>query len=210
MFKVVLFDFDGVLTLDATGSTTICNYISKVTGIDKDLFTKEYRVYNGELLYGKVSHEEVWGSICERIKKEIDIKILKDSFTNTPLDFDMIELTKNLKRSGYITGIITDNKKDRIDDIVRHFNLYDIFDYIVVSAEIGSGKDKSDIFLNVIDNLQVNPEECIFIDNNERNLIVPNEMGMKPIFYDHEKRELDKLKRELKSMGVVFDNGSIP
>lgn len=34
MIKAVLFDFDGVLTTDATGSQSICNYICKETGVD--------------------------------------------------------------------------------------------------------------------------------------------------------------------------------
>lgn len=210
MCKAVLFDFDGVLTLDATGSTTIGNYITKITGIDRDLFTKEYRRYNKELVYGKVSHEEVWGSICDGINEEIDIQILKDSFINTPLDHDMLELVMNLKKLGYITGIITDNKKDRMDAVVRYYKLNDLFDYIIVSAEIGSGKDNYDIFVNVIDNLSLNPYECIFIDNKQKNLIIPNEMGMKSIFYDHEKREFKKLKEELKSIGVEFENEGSP
>lgn len=204
MIKVILFDFDGVLTVDATGSMSIINYISQVTGIEKDLFSSEYRKYNYELLYGKATHEEVWENICKGIKKQIDISVLYDSFINTPLDLDMLELVKSLKFSGYKTGIITDNKKDRIDDIVAHYHFNDIFDYIIVSAEIGSGKDNIEIFENVINKMSVNPEECIFIDNSRKNLIIPNEIGMKTIFYDHDKRELKRLNGELKSLGLSY------
>lgn len=43
MIKAVLFDFDGVLTTDATGSQSICNYICKETGVDSELFKREYK-----------------------------------------------------------------------------------------------------------------------------------------------------------------------
>ena len=38
MIKAVLFDFDGVLTTDATGSESILNYICKKTGLDIEKF----------------------------------------------------------------------------------------------------------------------------------------------------------------------------
>lgn len=40
MIKAILFDFDGVLTTDRTGSLSICNYICKKTGIDLELLKK--------------------------------------------------------------------------------------------------------------------------------------------------------------------------
>ena len=42
MIKSILFDFDGVLTTDATGSLSICNYICNKTGLDIEIFEKEY------------------------------------------------------------------------------------------------------------------------------------------------------------------------
>lgn len=35
MIKAVCFDFDGVLTLDETGSQSICNYMAETEKIDK-------------------------------------------------------------------------------------------------------------------------------------------------------------------------------
>ena len=46
MIKAILFDFDGVITIDKTGSKPICNYISSVMNIDLQLFTKEYRKFH--------------------------------------------------------------------------------------------------------------------------------------------------------------------
>ena len=47
MIKAVLFDFDGVLTTDATGSESICKYISIEAGIEYTLLLNTYRqIYN--------------------------------------------------------------------------------------------------------------------------------------------------------------------
>ena len=55
--KAILFDYDGVMTIDKTGTESICNYISNTLGIDKNVFEKEYRKYNKDLLYGKPTSE---------------------------------------------------------------------------------------------------------------------------------------------------------
>lgn len=202
MIKAVLFDFDGVLTLDATGSQSIINYVTGVTGVDRALFEKEYRKYNNELLYGKLKHEEVWGQICTGIGREIDIKVLYDSFINTPIDFEMLNLVKKLKDNNYRIGMITDNKKDRIEDISEYHNFNSLFDVITVSAAVGFGKEGKEIFEITLDNLGLKPEECVFIDNTEKNLVAPKHMGMEAVFYDHKEKDLDKLVILLKGLAI--------
>ena len=202
MVKAVLFDFDGVLTLDATGSQSICNYICKETGLNKDLFKKEYRKYNNALLYGKATHEDIWEELCAAINKDVTMKILYNSFINTPLNNDMLLLVKELKSKNYKTGMVTDNKKDRMNSIVEYHNLDKYIDTIIVSADIGSGKEEVKIFLETMKSLNVTAEECIFIDNQEKNLIVPKELGMNVIYYSHEEKNTLKLVKELRGLGV--------
>jgi putative hydrolase of the HAD superfamily len=201
MIKAIFFDYDGVLTTDKTGSYSICKYISKTTNIDYELFSQEYRKFNDDLLYGGKNHEEIWGSLCKNIGTEISIKYLFEAFKNTPLNEKMFNLVKNLKRK-YKTGIITDNKKDRIDyeSKINNFNL--LFDTIVVSAEIGSGKNEKYIFYKSIENLKMKFNECVFIDNQEKNLVVPKALGMNVIFHDHEKNDVKLLVNNLKKLNV--------
>ena len=46
MIKAVLFDFDGVLTIDKTGSATITNYISNTCGIPLENVKSCYYKFN--------------------------------------------------------------------------------------------------------------------------------------------------------------------
>ena len=204
MIKAILFDFDGVITTGATGSQSICNYICKKIGLNIEIFEKEYYKYNDDLLNGKINHKDIWDSLCKGLNTEIDIKILYESFINTPIDSQMMKFVDELKQQNYKIGMVTDNKKDRINDIVEYYNWNAIFDSISVSADIGSGKDYKAIFMKTIDCLNVNADECIFIDNQEKNLIVPKSMGMNVIYFDHIERNYEKLIQEFKRLSIML------
>jgi putative hydrolase of the HAD superfamily len=204
LIKAILFDFDGVLTTDATGSQSICNYICMKTGIHLETFEKEYYKFNDDLLYGKTNHESIWEALCDELNNKIDISILHESFINTPIDNQMLEIIDKLKKQNYKIGMITDNKKDRINDIVNYYEWNKKFNAITISADVGSGKDYNDIFYKNLEYLEVTPNECVFIDNQEKNLIAPKSIGMNVIYFDHEKRDYEKLIQEFKSLSILL------
>ena len=203
MIKAVLFDYDGVLTLDKSGSYSICKYISQNADVDYELFSTEYKKYNDDLLLGKVTHEQIWNQLCKNVNTNISIKYLFDSFKNTPMNLKMIELVKKIKKNNK-TALITDNKKDRIDAAKLDFELSKLFDAILVSAEIGSQKNKENIYNKAVKELGVVYDECVFIDNQECNLILPNKIGMKTIFYNHKENNIKRLVTELKLLNVTI------
>ena len=203
MIKAILFDFDGVLTTDATGSQSICNYICKKTGLNAETFKKEYYKFNNDLLYGKSNHKNIWEALCKGINTKIDIRILYESFIATPIDGQMLAIVDRLKNQNYKIGMVTDNKKDRVDDIVKYYNWNNIFDAITISADVGSGKDHSEIFKKIMECFNLTESECVFIDNQEKNLIIPKSMGMNVIYFDHEKRNYEKLIQEFRDLSIV-------
>jgi len=199
--KTILFDYDGVMTIDKTGTESICNYISNTLGIDKNVFEKEYRKYNKDLLYGKPT-SEIWEELCKSINKNISLSILYDSYKNTPINMEMHELVLKIKDKNIKTGLITDNKADRIDYINKIFNLDKYFDIISVSGKLGYGKESDKIFIKTLEELKIKPEESIFIDNHENNLIIPNKMGIKTIYFNDEEKDMAKLVYKIREYGV--------
>lgn len=192
MIKAIFFDYDGVLTIDKTGSLTTNRYLSKMAAVEYELVRKAFSKYNQELLVGKVTHREIWGTVCESMHCEIDFSLLEQAFLSTPANHAMFALARRLK-SKYALGIITDNKKDRMDCLRVSQGLDALFNPIVVSAELGSGKDSAAVFEYALRCLDIRPEESLFIDNNPENLIVPKALGMGVIFHDDEKNDMGKL-----------------
>jgi len=201
MIKAVFFDYDGVLTPDKSGGYTTCRYIHQTTGIELDRLISCYKKRNRDLNLGKVTHQEIWQDFCQCVGQQIDIGILPDAFNSTPSNDAMYELARKL-RTKYKTGIITDNKKDRWDNVTRKFGLDGLFDILVLSANVGAEKDSEEPFRYATETLGVKPEGCVFIDNKKENLVAPARMGIKTIFYDNEKNDIAALIKELKGFGV--------
>lgn len=213
MIKAVFFDFDGVLTVDKTGSTTTTRFISQLTGIDLPLVKAAFARHNTDLTLGRTTHSEVWGELCEELGRRIDLALLEEAFESTPMNEEMIKLAQRL-RSSYVVGIITDNKKDRIEYLRRRHNLDALFHSVTVSADVGSDKGGQDIFLAALHSAGVEPADAVFIDNNHDNLFVPKSLGMRTCFHDDEVNDVCLLVRALQDVGVAIGvtcpPGSVP
>lgn len=203
--KAVLFDFDGVLTTDKTGSLTTTRYLSARTGIELSRVQSVFRPFNSDLTLGKTTHEQIWEEVCRDLGQAISIDCLRDAFEDTPLNTRMLDLAKRL-RTLHSVGIVTDNKKDRIDLLKKIHDLPALFDPIVVSAEVGVGKEDPKIFFEALHLLRIDPEQCIFIDNNRENLVAPRSVGIKTIHFDDEKQDFNELLAALNAHGAAVSD----
>lgn len=208
MIKAVFFDYDGVLTRDATGSLTTCRHLSQATGIAFDRLKRAFQRYNADLTLGRLTHAQVWPAICEAVGMLIPFELLADAFASTPPNTEMFELARRLKTT-YAVGIITDNKKDRIDHLRVHQDLGAVFNPIVVSAEVHCAKEDTAIFERALDLAGALPQESIFIDNNRANLIAPVHLGMNAIYFETGKGDVPSLVRHLQeAYGVSVPDGA--
>lgn len=203
--KAVFFDYDGVMTYDKTGIESICKYISNYMDIDKNIFENEYKKFVGDLLYGKTSHEKIWDQLCTDLGINIPIAFLFHSFNQTPIDKDMHELVLKIKEKGFKTGMISGNFADRMKYIKYKFDLQKYFDTFAVTGELGFGKDSEKIFQWALNELEVEPDESIFIDNQDKNLLIPRKLGMHVIYFDDEKRDWHRLLSNMEKHGIVID-----
>lgn len=202
MIKAVFFDYDGVLTTDKTGSLTTTRHLSKATGIDISVLKATFSRYNKDLTLGKTTHIQVWHEICSALGQKLDIRLLFDAFESTPMNTGMFSLARELKRR-HLVGIITDNKKDRIDHLKQYQELESVFSPIVVSAEVGADKKSDAIFLRALQLTGVTAEEAVFIDNSRDNLVAPNGLGFKTVFHDDDNNDVEALSKSLRELGLL-------
>ena len=192
----VFFDYDGVLTTDKTGSLTTCRHLSSRTGIELNVLANVLRRFNPDLSVGKRSYTEVWPEVCSMLGQLVPLELLAEAFESTPKNAPMFAIANELRRS-CVVGIITDNKKDRMDHLRKVQQLDELFSPIVVSAEVGSTKDDAQIFETALARCGLPASSCLFIDNSRANLLRPQALGMHTLHFDDESKDIAGLRRSL-------------
>lgn len=199
MLQAVFFDFDGVLTKDKYGSVSVAKFLSAQTGVSCDRCRAAYGKFNAAMLRGEATQREIWPGLCAELGISTEPYLLDEASRATPMDDAMLDLVREL-RPKYKLGMITDNPADRVHVALEYYGLKELFDAVIISGEVGSRKDRPEIFNRALAALNLPPESCAFIDNTAANLTVPAGMGMKTLFFDDEARDMDGLRAELKKI----------
>lgn len=199
MIRAILFDFDGVLTVDKTGSHSVADFLHRKTGLGFELLRRAYGKYNARMLYGESSHRDMWPDFCADVGTALDPGLAEEAFRATPMNEEMLALVCELKEH-YLIGMVTDNPAERVEIAADCFGLRPLFDVISVSGQLHARKDQPLIFERTFEALGVRPEECIFIDNTAGNLIIPGRMGVKTILFDDEKRDVEGLRKAIREI----------
>lgn len=189
VIRAVLFDFDGVLTTDPSGSFTTIAHLARATGLTDAHLWEAFAPFNDDLLLGRTTHAAVWPALCSRLGRDLDIALLDDAFDATPMNREMLDLATRLRRT-HAVGMVTDNKRDRIDRLVARHALDAVFDPIVVSADCGSGKAGAAIFQHALRRLALPADAVLFIDNTSRNLVAPAALGLHTIHFDDSRNDV--------------------
>jgi putative hydrolase of the HAD superfamily len=192
----VFFDYDGVLTTDATGSATTCRYLGSVSGVPFDRIKSAFARHNRALTLGQLTHEDVWPDICAAIGRALPLQSLTDAFDSTPANAAMFDLARRL-RTACRVAIITDNKLDRMRRLNSVQQLDQLFDPVVVSAAEGCSKSSRELFQIALAKAQVPAARSVFIDNDRGNVAVAAACGLHAIHFDHVRNDVAALAARL-------------
>ena len=183
MIKAVIFDYGGVMKSSHPLSMDIATiYNISVEEVEK---VKKITIPFFSLLQrGLINEQEFWQKFSDVIKKPIPQnykELLREIYEKTLVLFpEMIEFVKKLKDKGIKTAVLSNITKFQAE-IIRKNNGYKEFDVLVLSYEEKLEKPELNIYLSVIKKLGVEPEECVFIDDKEKNLAPAKSLGMKTV-----------------------------
>ena len=113
----------------------------------------------------------------------------------------MVQLVKELSRE-YITAILTNNLQESSDDhgkretqpVAHVSSVADYVSSIIESSKLGVRKPEPLFYEIACKTLQVEPNECVFLDDLGINLKPAKKMGMTTIKVINEQQALDELR----------------
>jgi len=197
MIKAIIFDVGG--TYAAGSITTFVNKSYKILNIDKTFSTNEQVIFDANLNKGLISHENCFKKYFNvPISDEQMAEIKKAWTTNWIPTEEMLELVKNLAKS-YRLAILSNSDSLNSEKFEKQ-GCYKYFDPIILSHELAILKPDIKIYDITLEKLNLNANECLFIDDQEKVLVPARELGMDTILF----KSLPQLKEELGLRGIKF------
>lgn len=183
--KTIIFDFGGVLVdLD---KQACLNAFSELGIVDLDRYISNY-AQSGlflKLEKGQVSTDEFRSEIRKLARTAITDSQIDEawncflvSIPEYKLDF-LLELRKNYRVVMLSnTNQIHFEQRARFEFSKRGLSLDKYFDKCYLSYEIGMAKPDEDIFHHLLKNENASPEEMLFLDDGEQNIITAKKLGI--------------------------------
>ncbi len=120
----------------------------------------------------------------------------RDSWTIIQENVDLIRAL----RPPYRIGILSNTDVSLEERIRDGLGILDLFDNVISSAVVGLAKPDHRIYRLAAERLRLAPEECVFIDDAERNVEAAREVGMAGVHFRVHRG--DDLAAQLAELGV--------
>lgn len=199
MVRAIIFDCGGVL--HTSTDKYLARDISKTFQISEAQFHHACHKFIPLLQVGKITEKIFWkkfitdtGSNCC-----IPLKSLweKEYLTKFKKNEGVLNLAQDLKDYGYKIAVLSNTIKAHAE-INKKKGLYDLFNYVILSNEVGLSKPDPKMFYFALNKLQTKAEETLFIDDKFSNIEAAQKIGFKTILFINGKQ----LKKELTKLGI--------
>ena len=192
--KCVLFDYGDVLSRQAA-SACIEEMIT-LSGFSNETFLEAYFRERHEYDQYLIDGPEYWkrvlgGSEIDLSDETIDRLVELDVEAWYEVDPEMVQFALTLKEQGYAIGILSNMPIDHTLAFRDRHEWMKNFDHLFFSAEFKLIKPSSAIYEYVLNNLNYEPEEILFVDDKEVNLTAAREARINGFHYTPERTVAD-------------------
>jgi HAD superfamily hydrolase (TIGR01509 family) len=203
--KVVIFDMDGVIIDSEPAYLEMNKRLFSDFAIDMD--EENYKALVG------LPSLPMWKMLKEKYKLKNDItdfmdmerrrmlEILDSEVISKPID-GVENLMQMLKGNHIRLSVASSSARDNINFVLKKLKLEHYFDYTVSGEDVAHGKPAPDIFLNVADNLNCDPENCFVIEDSKNGIIAANAAGMFSIGFTNNRMN----SQNLCDADLILDN----
>ncbi len=198
--KIVFFDVGGVLIdCDLERYVQICCAKYRTT---PEPLQREVRTRVPLLECGAIDSAEFWKEVGESLWRKGEgnlanagefVGLWRNLMSSSlVMNEDVLRLCQMLSQSGVRLGILS-NAIDEHADYLQERGLYAPFNPCIVSCRVHMRKPDEDIYKKAIQEANVRPSECLFVDDLDYNVNTARNLGMDAIVFT----EASQLAQEL-------------
>jgi epoxide hydrolase-like predicted phosphatase len=148
----------------------------------------ERLVFRGEAgqkaALGQIGPDDLWTSVIARLKLDpAERQALEaDFWAGDRVDSALVDYLRGL-RPTLKTGLLSNAWTGLRRALETQWGIADVFDVIVISAEVGLVKPDPAIYHLALSQLGVAPEEAIFLDDVQENIDAARFVGMHAVLF---------------------------
>jgi putative hydrolase of the HAD superfamily len=181
--KAIIFDYGGVLIhmVNETPRQQLADRLGvPLLDLYKAVFNSEAAVQG---VVGQATTEQLWQSVADAVGVPYDqISGLYWQFWAADgLNLDVIEHIRSLRRrkkAHYKIGLLSNANDDLRAMLTERWRIADLFDDMVISAEVGIAKPDPHVYQIALERLGVQPAEAVFVDDVAQNVEGAQAVGM--------------------------------
>ena len=198
MIKLIIFDCYG-LVLNEGYPNTMKALAQKYGGNWRNYQDVFYHKYFNLAATRKIMQREAWLKAIKHFDLPVSWQKVRDLHYNLmKLDKRAVKLNQELNGKGYTTLLLSKNTRSQLADVTKKFGFKKIFKNIINTWELGLPKASEETLNVILKRFQVKPEEVIYIDDQENNLVDARKMGIKTILIKNFKNMKKELEKALK------------
>ncbi len=133
---------------------------------------------------GRVTLDAYWQAVQAELHLTPDqlVGLQRDFYSGDQLNEELVTLIRELRHNKVPVGLMSNNTLNLRDSLAA-FEIGDLFDASVISAEIGIMKPDSGAYQAILDKMHIPAEAAIFVDDFIENVEGARAVGMQAVHY---------------------------
>ncbi len=198
-FKAILWDLGGVIlrTEDWEPRHRLDEMLDLPNGeIYKLVFESDV---SRKASIGEATNDDIWKWVSEQLElSSEELAHVRDEFwSGDQIDMDLT-LFIRAHKTGTKMGLLSNGWPSTRRFLDERWHIADIFEDVIISAEVGLAKPDRRIYQLALERLGVEAEQTIFIDDFVENIQGARAVGIHGIHFQEPKSVLDELKDLIK------------
>lgn len=197
MIKNYIFDFGNVLAKFCPKELTECVVKDPESAkiiTDVIFNATHWEKLDEGLVTDDIVKQRITSSLSDGLSL-LGVEVFDKWIENLPPMWETVEVVEKLKKSGkklYILSNISKGFANSYHNYPWIKELFDKFDGLVFSGEVGMIKPDKRIFEHILEKYGLNAKECLFIDDSKANTDAASALGINTYLFDGDANKLEE------------------
>lgn len=188
--KAIIFDCFGVLV-----QGTLDRFQEKYFSHADDQTVEHFRDLSHASDKGVISYEDFVEAAADLA--QISVAEANRAFRDTPINTELFAYIRETLKPKYKIGLLSNIGSGRLAEALPEEQL-EVFDAKTLSFEAHFAKPEPEIYRLAAQKFDLDPRECLFVDDSNVNILGAQKVGMAGIVYQNFAKFREELSEKLK------------